>query len=262
MKKFVVVSVFALLFFTVAANAGSNITQLASTSPCVGAHCSTGVSNTNGSLPPGTLFYGGDLDLNDPNQNGLANENDAIVGGNPYGAATYQNFTLSGNSTVTGLFSNNLSQLTPTNGYWEIRSGVSEGNGGTLIASGTGAVTNTPTGRSDFGYNEYRNEVDGLNLALNGGTQYWMAVVPVCTTCAGRSFNSNTDGLNSIGTQQSNDQFFNSAFFGANYTNANNEGVFPTFSQGVIGTVPEPSSLIMLGSGLVAVAGIVRRRLF
>ena len=43
----------------------------------------------------GCLFYGGDLDLNDPNQNGLANENDAIFGGSPYGAATYQNFTLS-----------------------------------------------------------------------------------------------------------------------------------------------------------------------
>ena len=46
------------------------------------------------------MFYGGDFDLNDPNQNGLANENDAIVGGSPYGAATYQNFTLSGSATV------------------------------------------------------------------------------------------------------------------------------------------------------------------
>jgi len=262
MKKLVVVSVFALLFFfTIAANAGSNITQLASTSPCQGARCNSSAGTTNGSLPPGTLFYGGDLDPNDPNQNGLANENDAIVGGNPYGAATYQNFTLSNNSMVTGLFSNNLSQLTPTNGYWEIRSGVSEGNGGVLVASGTGAVTNTPTGRSDFGYLEYTNQVDGLNVALNGGTQYWMAVVPVCTTCAGRAFNSDTDGLNSIGTQQSNNQYFNSAFFGANFTNANNEGAFQTFSQGVVGTVPEPSSLIMLGSGLLAAAGVVRRRL-
>jgi hypothetical protein len=191
-----------------------------------------------------TYFYGGDLDLNDPNQNGLANENDAIVGGNPYGAATYQNFVV-GNICVTakcqnnssvdvmGLFTNNLSQLTPTNGYWEIRSGVSEGNGGTLVASGTGAITNTPTGRSDFGYIEFHNEVDGLNVFLNGGI-YWFAVVPVCTSCAGRSFNSNTFGLNSIGTQIPNQQFFNSSFFGANFTNANNEGTFRTFSSGVL----------------------------
>jgi hypothetical protein len=262
LKKFVILSMFALLFFAVAANAGSNITALASTSPCQGANCNASATNANGILPPGTLFYGGDLDLNDPNQNGLANENDAIVGGNPYGAATYQNFTLNSSSTATGLFTNNLSQLTPTSGYWEIRSGVSEGNGGTLVASGTGNVTNTPTGRSDFGYTEYRNEVDGLSVALNGGTQYWMSVVPVCTSCAGRSFNSNTDGLNSIGSQQSDNQYFNSPFFGTNFTNANTQGVYSTFSSGVVGnTVPEPSSLIMLGSGLLAVAGVVRRRL-
>ena len=232
MKKVALLSLFALLFLSTFASAA-------------------------------TLFYAGDFDPTNPNANGLANENDAIVGGNPYGAATYENFTTDPSGwNVTGLFSNNLSQLTPTAGYWEIRSGVSEGNGGTLVASGTGAVNNTPTGRSGFGYTEYKNEVDGLNVTLTGGTQYWEAVVPVCTTCAGRAFNTNTFGLNQIGTNTPNQQFFNSSFFGANFTNANNEGVFPAFSQGVVGTtVPEPSSLIMLGSGLLAVAGVVRRRL-
>ena len=208
------------------------------------------------------LFYGGDLDLNDPNQNGLANENDAIVGGSPYGAATYQNFTNDQLWNVTTLFTNNLSTNTPSSGYWEIRSGVSEGNGGTLIASGRGAVTNTPTGRSDFGYTEYTNDVSTGGVNLNPGT-YWFAVVPICTTCAGRTFNSNANTrLNGVGNETSNQQFFNSSFFGANFTNANNEGVFGVFSSGVDGSsIPEPSSLIMLGSGLLAAAGVVRRRL-
>jgi hypothetical protein len=210
-----------------------------------------------------TLFYGGDFDPNNPNANALANENDAIVGGTPYGAATYQNFVEPNPEPwrVTGLFTNNLSQLAPTAGYWEIRQGVLEGNGGTLLASGTGAITHTPTGRSGFGYTEYKDEV-ALNPQPLPPGEYWFAVVPVCTTCAGRSFNSNTFGLNSVATQVSDQQFFNSSFFGANFTNADNEGVFPTFSSGVEGTVvPEPSSMIMLGTGLLAVAGGVRRRL-
>jgi hypothetical protein len=209
------------------------------------------------------LFYGGDFDVNNANANGLANETDAIVSGSPYGSAIYQNFTLSSNSTATGLFTNNLSGLNPATGYWEIRTGVSEGNGGTLVASGTGAVTQTATGRSGFGFTEYRDEVDGLNLSLAAGTQYWMAVVPNDPNNANRSFNSNTFGANAVGSSQSDNQYWNSAFFGVNFTNADNDGVFPNMSSGVIGSsgVPEPSSMIMLGSGLVAVAGVVRRRL-
>jgi hypothetical protein len=215
------------------------------------------------------MFYSGDFDLNNPNANGLANENDASVPGNPYGAATYQNFTISQNYTVTGLFTNNLSALNPSSGYWEIRSGVSEGNGGTMIASGTASdanFTHTPTGRSGFGYSEYTDLARGLSVNLAPGT-YWFSVVPQDPNNENLSYNSNTFGLNQVlgtGVSTTNDlQYWDSPYFSWTYTNTDNQGPFPAFSGGVYGasSVPEPSSMIMLGSGLLAAAGVVRRRL-
>ena len=243
MKKFGLLSLFAVLLVGVAANACPNL---------------------NGST---CLFYGGDFDPNNPNANGLPNENDALVHGDPYGAATYQNFIYDGHSPITGLFTNNfiITNTVPKIGYWEIRSGVSEGNGGTLVASGTGVLTNTPTGISDFGFPIFTDSVTFSPMILAAGT-YWFSVVPECSPTCGensRSYNANTLGLNSVGTQINNEQFFNSSFFGVNFTNANNEGAstYQTFSSGVLTDVPEPSSMTMLGSGLLAAAGVVRRRL-
>ncbi len=208
------------------------------------------------------LFYAGDFDPNTDNSIGLSNESDAHVFGNPYGAATYENFEVSGSSwNVTGLYTNNLSSLHPSTGYWEIRQGLSDGNGGTLIASGTGALTHTATGRVGLGLAEYNDLVSGLNLTLTPGL-YWMAVVPQDLNGDGRSYNTNTFGLNQVGTNIPDDQFWNSPFAGTYFTNQGFEGVIQAFSAGVVGTaVPEPSSLMMLGSGLLAAVGIVRRRL-
>ena len=234
------------------------------------------------------VFYGGDFDPNNPNANGLSNENDAIVHGGAYsagktqpiyGAATYQNFIYEPDECwpsgcyITNLFTNNLSDLNPTSAYWEIRAGVSEGNAGTLVASGVASgqyrFSHKATGRSGFGFNEYRDEVCGLYLTVDPGTQYWFAVVPNDPKRPSRSYNSNTFGLNSVGTQISNEQFWNSAYCGVNFTNANNAGVFPTFSSGVVDNlvrgkdsqVPEPSSLMLLGSAALVAMGVARRLL-
>ena len=216
-----------------------------------------------GAFADNPYFYGGQFDPTNQFANALANENTATLGGDPYGAAVYQNFYAESNISVTGLFTNNLSTFTPASGYWEIRSGVSEDNGGTLVASGTGSVTNTPTGRNYRGDDEYTNIVSGLSVDLPTN-QYWFAMVPVCTTCQGEAFNTNSFGLFMIGKSDLNQEYFTSPS-GPVFTNANNvcpDCQFPTFSSGVyaVQNVPEPSSLVLMGTGAFGVIGVLRRK--
>jgi len=204
------------------------------------------------------LWYNGDFNGN----NGLSNErNTSVSQGN-----VYDNFNLSGTTTISAVFSNNLMDFVATSAYWEIRSGVSVGNGGTLLASGTGAATQTPTGRSGFGFTESTVEVSGLSVVLGPGT-YWLTVSPI-DSGSGRSFNSNTSGANSVGSPGGNDDnsFFDSTTFGANFQAASDfVGAPADFSMGVIGSseavsTPEPASLTMLGIGVAGLMGYGWRR--
>ena len=81
-------------------------------------------------------------------------------------ASVYDNFVVTNAAgwDIAAVFSDDLSNTVITGASWEIRSGVSAGNGGTLVASGsTLTPTITPTGRSGFGFTEYQVKVTGLS---------------------------------------------------------------------------------------------------
>ena len=128
--------------------------------------------------PPGSLWYNGDWDFT----NGLPNERNTLV----TQAAVYDDFNVTTPTgwNVTAVFSDNFSHAVITAADWEIRTGVSEGNAGALVASGTtGSPVITPTGRSGFGFGiEYMIEVTGLNIflpMLPSGQHSWLNVTPV-----------------------------------------------------------------------------------
>jgi hypothetical protein len=208
--------------------------------------------------PPGSLWYNGDFS----GVNGLANERNTLV----TQAAVYDDFDVTAplGWNVTAVFSDNLQNTIVTAADWEIRTGISEGNAGALIASGT---TTSPVVTliqcTDFC--EYRVEVTGLNLflpMLPAGQHYWLNVTSVGNG-TGRSFNTTTSGTNCVGTPCGNDQnaFFNSTYFGAYFTSTANEGQPYDYSNGVIGTaVPEPVTVALLTCGLGALLIAFRRR--
>jgi hypothetical protein len=202
----------------------------------------------------GTLWYNGDFN----GINGLANERNTAV----TQAAVYDDFNVTGPGwNVTAVFSHNLENTTVTAADWEIRSGVSEGNAGTLVASGT---TNSPLVTltwCHFGFCEYQVEVTALNVHLNPGT-YWLNVTPVGNG-TGRSFDSTTSGAHCVGTPCGNDQnaFFNSTFFGTYFTSTSNEGQPFDYSMGVIGNVvPEPPPWAMMAIGAAVLVGVQQLR--
>ncbi|BDC47931.1 hypothetical protein F183_A02470 [Bryobacterales bacterium F-183] len=207
-------------------------------------------------------FYSGDA-------NGLIVKNE-ITPRTPEGMSTYQSFVVpKGGWKVTRLFTNNDLSFTPSSAHWEIRRGVSEGNGGTLLHSG---VDNNPgftaTGRSGI-FQEYSVTVAGLSIFLPQGS-YWMSVTPVTTSRESHlSFHSGSDGRNAIGTPVLGEVYANSSapFLNFNFTKISTIAgrSFPAFSAGVYidpsatSAVPEPSErslLVLTATGLVT---LVRR---
>jgi hypothetical protein len=122
-----------------------------------------------------TLWYNGDSNTPAVTSNSVED---------PFGDNwVYDDFIVPGADgawQITSVFSNNYIYYNlPTQARWEIRTNLSTGVAGQLIAGGVAPAVVTPTGRTSFPWTEYTVSVD-VSVTLFPG-HYWLAVTPVNT---------------------------------------------------------------------------------
>ena len=184
-------------------------------------------------------------------QTGVANASQNDVGGLGNFASTYDDFTVSsGNYTINevqwtgGYFNGNPGSITgwTINVYFD-NSGQPGTQQYTTHISGNG----NETFLGNFGGTpSYSYDVSGLNFAELPGVKYWLSVVPDLTFPPQWGWETSAQG-NGVQYQD---------FFGSR-TQLNSDSAFT-----LIGTsVPEPGTLVMLGTGVLGLAGAIRRKL-
>jgi hypothetical protein len=234
----------------------------------------------------GLLWYNGDND----NRDSLGNYSNVSVRIGTTTVSTnslvYDNFTVPVGQvwSIASVFSDDQISYsgTPTSATWQIRSGVSSGNGGTLVASGSTTATYTVLTAFNpaTGYTEDRVTAAVTGVTLSAGT-YWLAVAPNSlggSDYGDQSYIETTSGANAVGSPAGND---GNSFVTNNFSTSGSNSFYYTptsvalagdgdgstidFSMGVNGTVmpgaiPEPSSLVLVAVGLIAPVVMLRRR--
>jgi hypothetical protein len=176
-------------------------------------------------------FYGGDIDLNDPNAGGFANGNTLLVSD----THVYSALKAPVNAMVTGMLINNTpyppqggNPYDPAVATWDVRIGVSEGNCGTSVASGSDKLVHQPSGRNlPWGIEDSAGSLFTSPVPISAGTTYWFNLTPQCTNSGnpdctgGYFFEENTDGLNGVnaGLQPKYQVYISSSSFGFTCTN-------------------------------------------
>ncbi|MFZ0707968.1 MAG: PEP-CTERM sorting domain-containing protein [Candidatus Korobacteraceae bacterium] len=178
-----------------------------------------------------------------------ASQNDTSNGGLGNFATTYDNW----NINPGGLYTVNEVQF--TGGYYNGNPGTITGwtvnvyfdNGG---IPGTLQHTDHISGNGNetlLGGNIYTYDIGGLGFTEASGVEYWLSVVPDLSFPPQWGWATGTGG----------DGAAYQSYFGQNGP----LGADQAFT--LIGTeVPEPGTLVLLGTGVLGLAGAIRRKLF
>ena len=128
---------------------------------------------------------------------------------------------------------------------------------GSEIAHGTASVTDSFISTNGFGYNVDTLTATGLNVPELGGVAYWLSLQNAVVSSGDPVFwdeNSGagcrSNGCPSSASESSVGTIPSEAF------------TINTSGGGGGGTTPEPSSIMLFGSGILGLAGVLRRKLF
>lgn len=224
---FAVTLVLALSLTAAAAQKKPPVSQHLAGDASAGSPIQDGAQATPPALCSPCFFYGGDLNVNDINATGMSDENTLFI----INSGTYGAVVLPFQAALHGIVFNVQASdaFDPQVATYDIREGVSSGNGGFSVQSGTARIKIQATGRNFLGFNEYAISVHFPTVTLEPGVEYWFNVEPQCLNGAqdgscnvGRFFVSNTtQGTNNIhgSFQPLHSMFFNSSFFALNWLN-------------------------------------------
>jgi PEP-CTERM motif len=144
---------------------------------------------------------------------------------------------------------------------WSI---TSQENAGTVYGSGTakggccgsggGSLTDTFISSNQYGYNIDLVTVSGLNVGVPGGVELWLNLQNAAVPSGDPVYWDENSGKGC--KSQGCPSMASESALGTIPSEA-----FTINTGGTSGTTPEPGSILLFGSGILGVAGILRRRL-
>jgi len=156
------------------------------------------------------------------------------------------------NYTVTGFdfYTWSVTGDTPLTVDWSITSAE---NGGTVYGSGSGAaLNNVVISTNSYNYQINRDTVSGLNVALGAGT-YWLNLQNAVSKAGEPLYWDENDGPSKAS---------DSAFATIGSESFDILGSATATSTTTTPGTPEPSSIMLFGSGVLGLGGMLRRKLF